>query len=287
MFVGRIHDGAPRSISGAIPYCMGEVRGLGLMMGMDIVDDGEVGATGKVLRDKLVEDAFYAGLLLLGCGEATMRFCPPLCITQVKRRRPGYSVARDQGAGHCSVRNRMVSTRLVFALTALMLAIGSFASAVELPNTHFKPLGPEVDLTLKDATSRRGYLLSFVNGIITMELESGERLMKESNEITSLHFIPKIQPLTARQTELSGLEMQKVKDFQLQERKSSQDRKPGLSKAEEAEFRRLRKKVGFTSKRLSANFLTFTLPTKRENILRNWYIIMRTTACSRWKLKAP
>ena len=162
----------------------------------------------------------------------------------------------------------MVSIRLIFALTTLMLAIGSFASAVELPNTHFKPLGPEVDLTLKDATSRRGYLLSFVNGVITMELESGERLMKESNEITSLHFIPKIQPLTARQTELSGLEMQKVKDFQLQERKSSQDRKPGLSKAEEAEFRRLRKKVGIHIEALERELPDVHTPDEAREYLK-------------------
>lgn len=139
----------------------------------------------------------------------------------------------------------MVSVRLIFALTPLMLCIGGVALAVESPKTHFKPLGPEVDLTLKDATSRRGYLLSFVNGVITMELESGERLVKEeSNEISSLHFIVKVQPLTARQTEISSLEMAKLTEFRAQERKSAQDRKPGLSKADEAEFRRLRKKVG-------------------------------------------
>ena len=35
-------------------------------------------------KDKIVDDAYYAGLLLLGCGEATIRFCPPLCITKVE-----------------------------------------------------------------------------------------------------------------------------------------------------------------------------------------------------------
>ena len=29
----------------------------------------------------MVEAAFRAGLLLLGCGESAVRFCPPLCIT--------------------------------------------------------------------------------------------------------------------------------------------------------------------------------------------------------------
>jgi 4-aminobutyrate aminotransferase len=33
------------------------------------------------LRDRLLALAFRRGLLLLGCGEAALRFCPPLCIT--------------------------------------------------------------------------------------------------------------------------------------------------------------------------------------------------------------
>ena len=33
------------------------------------------------LREQIVLEAFERGLLLLGCGERTVRFCPPLCIT--------------------------------------------------------------------------------------------------------------------------------------------------------------------------------------------------------------
>jgi len=32
-------------------------------------------------REMVIEAAFQRGLLLLGCGEAALRFCPPLCIT--------------------------------------------------------------------------------------------------------------------------------------------------------------------------------------------------------------
>ena len=32
-------------------------------------------------RDAIIQAAFHRGLLLLGCGESAMRFCPPLCIT--------------------------------------------------------------------------------------------------------------------------------------------------------------------------------------------------------------
>ncbi len=64
------------------PEHIGEVRGMGLMIGMDIINDSTSMRPARVLRDKIVDDAYYHGLLLLGCGEATIRFCPPLCITQ-------------------------------------------------------------------------------------------------------------------------------------------------------------------------------------------------------------
>jgi 4-aminobutyrate aminotransferase len=57
-----------------------EVRGLGLMVAMDLAneDDGSPVAT---LRDDVIQSAFRHGLLLLGCGECAVRFCPPLCIS--------------------------------------------------------------------------------------------------------------------------------------------------------------------------------------------------------------
>jgi 4-aminobutyrate aminotransferase len=59
---------------------IGEVRGLGLMVAMDVVDERD-GSPAPVLRDAVVQSAFRHGLLLLGCGESAVRFCPPLCIT--------------------------------------------------------------------------------------------------------------------------------------------------------------------------------------------------------------
>lgn len=60
---------------------IGEVRGLGLMMAMDIVnpESKELDAN---TRDQIVDKAFHLGLLLLGCGESAIRFCPPLCINE-------------------------------------------------------------------------------------------------------------------------------------------------------------------------------------------------------------
>jgi 4-aminobutyrate aminotransferase len=47
-------------------------RGKGLMVAVDLLD--------RDLRDRIVQAAFYKGLLLLGCGKAAIRFCPPLVI---------------------------------------------------------------------------------------------------------------------------------------------------------------------------------------------------------------
>jgi 4-aminobutyrate aminotransferase len=56
-----------------------DVRGLGLMIGVEIQDDS--GAPAPALRDRIIDLAFERGLLLLPCGPSTVRICPPLCIT--------------------------------------------------------------------------------------------------------------------------------------------------------------------------------------------------------------
>jgi 4-aminobutyrate aminotransferase len=51
------------------------------MVAMDLVRPGDPSAPDPELRDEVVQAAFRRGLLLLGCGEAAVRFCPPLCVT--------------------------------------------------------------------------------------------------------------------------------------------------------------------------------------------------------------
>lgn len=55
-------------------------RGLGLMRAVDIISP-ETGQADHDLRDEVVMAAFHKGLLLLGCGDYSIRFCPPLCVT--------------------------------------------------------------------------------------------------------------------------------------------------------------------------------------------------------------
>lgn len=61
--------------------CMGDVRGLGLMQAVEFVSDRESKAPAKELRDRVLRRCFEKGLLLLSCGVSTIRFCPPLIVT--------------------------------------------------------------------------------------------------------------------------------------------------------------------------------------------------------------
>ncbi|MEX2174150.1 MAG: acetyl ornithine aminotransferase family protein [Pirellulaceae bacterium] len=61
---------------------IGDVRGLGLMVGMELVRDRTTKEHASTERDEIVQLCFRRGLLLLGCGPSTIRFCPPLVITQ-------------------------------------------------------------------------------------------------------------------------------------------------------------------------------------------------------------
>lgn len=58
--------------------CVSLPRGKGLMLAIDVLD--RAGNLNTELRDRIVEQAFLRGLLLLGCGKAAIRFCPPLVI---------------------------------------------------------------------------------------------------------------------------------------------------------------------------------------------------------------
>jgi 4-aminobutyrate aminotransferase len=61
---------------------VGEVRGRGLMIGIEFVKDQKTKEKNPDLRNRLVQAAFHKGLLLLGSGDTTMRFCPPLVIDE-------------------------------------------------------------------------------------------------------------------------------------------------------------------------------------------------------------
>jgi 4-aminobutyrate aminotransferase len=61
---------------------VGDVRGPGLMIGIEIVRDQKTKERAADLRNKIVERAFYKGLLILGAGDNTIRIAPPLLVDE-------------------------------------------------------------------------------------------------------------------------------------------------------------------------------------------------------------
>jgi len=61
---------------------IGDVRGLGLMIGVEMVKDARTKEPAEELREQIINNAFKRGLLLLGCGKSTIRFAPPLNVTR-------------------------------------------------------------------------------------------------------------------------------------------------------------------------------------------------------------
>ena len=63
--------------------CIGDVRGVGLMVGVEFVADRATRVPDGALVDRIVEAAFARGLLLLGAGKSSLRLAPPLVIDAV------------------------------------------------------------------------------------------------------------------------------------------------------------------------------------------------------------
>ncbi len=61
---------------------IGDVRGKGLMVGVELIQDRTAKTPAKEQCLELIQRCFHKGLLLLSCGESTIRFCPPLVITR-------------------------------------------------------------------------------------------------------------------------------------------------------------------------------------------------------------
>jgi 4-aminobutyrate aminotransferase len=74
--MARLHDLPLRSRN------VGDVRGLGLMIGIELVNDQETKERAPLLRDQIVQMCFERGLLVLGAGPNSIRLCPPLVITK-------------------------------------------------------------------------------------------------------------------------------------------------------------------------------------------------------------
>jgi 4-aminobutyrate aminotransferase len=62
--------------------CIGDVRGLGLMVGVEFVKDQATMEAAPELRDRIEMACFNRGLIILGCGTSVIRWSPPLVLTK-------------------------------------------------------------------------------------------------------------------------------------------------------------------------------------------------------------
>jgi 4-aminobutyrate aminotransferase len=74
-FMARLHE-----LARDYP-CIGELRGKGLMIGMELVEADAERTPARALCDAVVTRAYHNGLLLLSCGTSTVRFMPPLSVS--------------------------------------------------------------------------------------------------------------------------------------------------------------------------------------------------------------
>jgi 4-aminobutyrate aminotransferase len=63
---------------------VGDVRGRGLMIGIELVRDRQTKERATTERDAVVREAFKRGLLLLGAGANSIRISPPLVLTKAQ-----------------------------------------------------------------------------------------------------------------------------------------------------------------------------------------------------------
>jgi 4-aminobutyrate aminotransferase len=61
---------------------VGDIRGKGLMIGIEFVRDQKTKEKAPDIRNRIVQTAFQKGLLVLGSGDTTLRLCPPLLIDE-------------------------------------------------------------------------------------------------------------------------------------------------------------------------------------------------------------
>jgi 4-aminobutyrate aminotransferase len=62
--------------------CIGDVRGMGLMIGVEFVEDRTSNKAAPELRDRIEVACFERGLVILGAGTNTIRWSPPLILTK-------------------------------------------------------------------------------------------------------------------------------------------------------------------------------------------------------------
>jgi 4-aminobutyrate aminotransferase len=79
--VGQYFQDRLRALQDKFPL-IGDVRGRGLMVGVEFVRDRQTKERATTERDRVVQEMFRRGVLVLGAGRNSIRFAPPLVITK-------------------------------------------------------------------------------------------------------------------------------------------------------------------------------------------------------------
>jgi 4-aminobutyrate aminotransferase len=61
---------------------MGDVRGAGLMIGVELVKDKETKEPAREETEEVMMRCFRKGIAIVNCGVSTIRMMPPLTITR-------------------------------------------------------------------------------------------------------------------------------------------------------------------------------------------------------------
>ncbi|HEX8141511.1 MAG TPA: acetyl ornithine aminotransferase family protein [Pyrinomonadaceae bacterium] len=75
-----LHDGLRRLMQKH--DCIGDVRGLGMMIGVEFVTDRASMLPAPEIRDRVERACYERGLIILGAGSSTIRWSPPLILTR-------------------------------------------------------------------------------------------------------------------------------------------------------------------------------------------------------------
>ena len=78
--MGEYFMGKLRGMARDYP-CIGDVRGRGLMIGMELIEPGPDRAPARALCDAMITRGYHNGIILLSCGVSTLRFMPPLNVS--------------------------------------------------------------------------------------------------------------------------------------------------------------------------------------------------------------
>ena len=77
---------------------IGDVRGRGLMVGIELVRDRQTKERATTERDAVVQECFTRGLLVLGAGRNAIRLSPPLVLTKAAGRHRAANPRRSASA---------------------------------------------------------------------------------------------------------------------------------------------------------------------------------------------